>query len=105
MAAYMSTLAVNDTFNHAGLPDKGLPVMEAREFCLKGASMAGRHVGNRKEALAMLKLASQLNTKSWVEPVDMSEIGGKKDVEMVKANKARCRVTLVNQKTMFGSSK
>jgi len=103
MAAYMSTLAVNGTFHHVGLPDKPLPVMKAQDFCPNGAAMAGSHIGNRKEALAMLKLASELNIKSWVETVDISESGCKKAVEMVKANKARYRVTLVNYKSMFGA--
>jgi alcohol dehydrogenase (NADP+) len=103
MAAYMSPLAVNGTFHHVGLPDKPLPVIKAQDFCPNGAAMAGSHIGNREEALAMLKLASELNIKSWVETVDMSESGCNNAVEMVKANKARHRVTLVNYKAVFGA--
>lgn len=98
---YMSTLAVNGTFHHVGLPDKPLPEMKAQDFCPNGAAMSGSHIGNRDEAFAMLNLASKLNIKSWVECIDIGEAGCKEAVQRVKKNNVKYRFTLVNYATAF----
>jgi alcohol dehydrogenase (NADP+) len=98
---YMSTLAINGTFHHVGLPDKPLPVMKAQDFCPNGAAMSGSHIGNREEAFAMLQLASEQNIKSWVETIDIGEIGCKEAVQRVKRNDVKYRFTLVNYKEAF----
>jgi alcohol dehydrogenase (NADP+) len=100
---YMSTLAVNGTFHHVGMPDKPLPEIRAQDFCPNGAAMSGSHIGNRAEALEMLKLASELSVKSWVETIDISAEGCKEAVERVRKNNVRYRVTLVNYKKAFSS--
>lgn len=67
------------------------------------AELAHRsHIGNRTEAIAMLKLASELNIRSWVETIDISEAGCKEAVERVKKNDVKYRFTLVNYKKVFG---
>ncbi|KAJ5979529.1 NADP-dependent alcohol dehydrogenase 6 [Penicillium viridicatum] len=98
---YMSTLAINGTFHHVGLPDKPLPEMKAQDFCPNGAAMSGSHIGNREEAFAMLQLASEQNLKSWVETIDIGEIGCKEAVQRVKRNDVKYRFTLVNYKEAF----
>ncbi|KAH7390065.1 NADP-dependent alcohol dehydrogenase 6 [Cadophora sp. MPI-SDFR-AT-0126] len=98
---YMSTLAVNGTFHHVGLPDKPLPEMRAQDFCPNGAAMSGSHIGNRTEAIAMLSLASERNIKSWVETIDISQEGCKEAVERVKKNDVKYRFTLVNYQKAF----
>jgi alcohol dehydrogenase (NADP+) len=100
---YMSTLAINGTFHHVGLPDKPLPEIRAQDFCTNGAAMSGSHIGNRPEAIAMLKLASERSIKSWVETIDVGELGCKEAVERVKKNDVKYRFTLVNYKKAFSS--
>ena len=98
---YMSTLAVNGTFHNVGLPDEPLPKLMAQDFAPNGAQIGGSHIGNRPEALAMLKLASEKNLKPIIETLDISEAGCKEAVERVKVNKVRYRFTLVNYDKAF----
>ena len=104
MKAYMSTLAVNGEFHNVGLPDKPLPEMMAQDFAPNGSKIAGSHIGSKKEALAMLKLASEKNVHPMIETIDISESGCKKAVEKVKVNDVRYRVTLTNFKKAFGTA-
>lgn len=104
LKTYMSTLAVNGEFHNVGLPDKPLPQMMAQAFTPNGSKMGGSHLGNREEALAMLKLASEKKLKPMIETIDISEAGCKKAVEKVKVNDVRYRVTLTGFHKAFGTS-
>ncbi|MCJ1486096.1 hypothetical protein MMC06_006272 [Schaereria dolodes] len=93
---YMSTLKVNGTLHNVGLPDEPLPQIMAQDFASNGANIGGSHIGNRPEAIAMLKLASDKNLKPMIETLDISEAGCKEAVERVKVNDVRYRFALVN---------
>ncbi|KAI9754685.1 MAG: Rho GTPase [Chaenotheca gracillima] len=102
MTDYMGTLAVNGTFHNVGLPDKPLPQISAFDFMSNGCSIGGSHIGSRPEVLAMLKLASTANLKSWVETIDISEKGCKEAVERVsKGDRVRYRFTLTGYDKAF----
>ncbi|KAM0545357.1 hypothetical protein ACHAPJ_011429 [Fusarium lateritium] len=99
---YMSTLAVNGVFHNVGLPDKPLPTMMVFDYMPGGYSMGASHIGSRPEMLAMLKLASEQNIKSWVQTIDISEDGCKEAVEKVHQGKTKFRVTLTGYDKVFG---
>jgi alcohol dehydrogenase (NADP+) len=75
----------------------------AQDFISNGSKIGGSHIGSKKEALEMLKLASEKNLHPMIEQIDISETGCKKAVEKVKKNDVRYRVTLVNFKHAFGT--
>jgi len=103
LKTYLSTLRVNGTFHNVGLPDKPLPELMAQDFAPNGAHIGGSHLGNRQEALAMLKLAAEKKLKPMIETIDISEAGCKKAVEKVKVNDVRYRVTLTGFHKAFGT--
>ena len=105
LSKYFSTLAINGTFHHVGLPDHPLPQIQAQAFMPNGCKMGGSHIGSRPEALAMLKLASEKNIKSWVEKIPISAKGCKEAVERVKKNDVHYRFTLVDFDSAFGARK
>ncbi|KAI6716460.1 hypothetical protein JHW43_001061 [Diplocarpon mali] len=102
---YMSTLAVNGSFHNVGLPDKPLPAMMAQDFTSNGSTIGGSHLGSKKEAMEMLKLASEKNLKPMIETIDISEEGCGKAVQKVKTNDVRYRVTLTGFHQAFGTGK
>lgn len=103
LTAYMSTLAVNGEFHNVGLPDKPLPELMAQDFVSNGCKIAASHIGSRKEAQAMLKLAADKKIKPMIETIDISEEGCKKAVEKVKVNDVRYRITLTGFEKAFGT--
>jgi len=102
---YMSTLAVNGEFHNVGLPDKPLPQMMAQDFAGNGCKIAGSHIGSKKEAMEMLKLASEKDLHPMIETIDISEEGCSKAVQKVKDNDVRYRVTLTGFHKAFGTGK
>ena len=103
MSEYMSTLNIGGVFHNVGLPDQPLPQIKAQDFSPNGAAISGSHIGNRVEALSMLKLASEKNIKPMIETIDVSEKGCKEAVERVNKNDVRYRFTLVNFDKAFES--
>jgi len=103
LKTYLSTLRVNGTFHNVGLPDKPLPSLMAQDFAPNGAHIGGSHLGNRQEALAMLKLAAEKKLKPMIETIDISEKGCKEAVEKVKRNDVRYRITLTGFHEVFGT--
>jgi alcohol dehydrogenase (NADP+) len=91
---YMSTLAVNGTLHTVGLPDTSLPQFMVQDFASNGSKLGGSHVGSKKEALAMLKLASENNIHPMVETIDISQAGCVRATQMIKTK--MYSVTLVN---------
>ncbi|KAK1533131.1 alcohol dehydrogenase (NADP+) [Colletotrichum paranaense] len=102
LKTYMSTLAVNGVFHNVGLPDKPLPTLTVFDYMPGGYSMAASHIGSRPEMLAMLKLASEQNIKSWAQEINIGESGCKEAVEMVDQGKTRYRAVLVGYDNVFG---
>jgi len=77
LKTYMSTLAINGEFHNVRLPDKLLPELMAQDFISNGSKIGGSHIGSKKEALGMLKLASEKNLHPMIEQIDISETGCK----------------------------
>ncbi|KAH7378154.1 putative NADP-dependent alcohol dehydrogenase 6 [Cadophora sp. MPI-SDFR-AT-0126] len=102
---YMGTLAVNGEFHNVGLPDKPLPQMMAQDFAGNGCKIAGSHIGSKKEAMEMLKLASEKDLHPMIETIDISEEGCSQAVQKVKENEVRYRVTLTGFHKAFGTGK
>lgn len=100
--AYFGTMKVGGRFHNVGLPDANLPQMNVKSFVPGQYYMGASHIGNRPEMLAMFKLASEKNIKSWVETIDISEKGCAEAVERVSKNDIRYRFTLVNYDKVFG---
>ena len=100
---YMSTLAINGEFHNVGLPDKPLPAMMAQDFTPNGSKMGGSHIGNRPEALAMLKLASEKEIHPVIETLQISEKGCAEAVERVSKTDVRYRFSLVGYDKAFGA--
>jgi alcohol dehydrogenase (NADP+) len=103
LSEFLSTLAANGTFHSVGLPDQPLSNFKVQDMAANGSAIATSHIGSRLEMLAMLKLASEKNIKTWVETIDISAKGCKEAVEKVKVNNVRYRFTLVNYDKAFGS--
>lgn len=66
--------------------------------CLIGAS----HLGSRKEALEMLRLAADKGVRTWVEEVDISKEGLKVALERCRASAVRYRFCLTGYDKEFG---
>ena len=98
---YMSTLAVNGIFHNVGLPDQPLPQLKAQDFVPNGSHISGSHIGSRPEMVAMLKLASEKETKPIIETLQVGEQGCKEAVERVKKNDVHYRFTLVGFEKAF----
>lgn len=99
---YFSTLKVMGKFHNVGMPDHPIQNLMLQDLCANCCYLGTSHLGNRKEMLSMLDLASKQNIKSWVETVDISADGCKEVVERVAKGDVRYRFTLVNYDKQFG---
>lgn len=91
------------TYVQVGLPDKPLPEMMAQDFAPNAAKICGSHIGSKKEALEMLKLAAEKKLHPKIETIDISEAGCKEAVQKVYNNDVRYRITLTGFKKAFAS--
>ncbi|KAF1991415.1 NADPH-dependent medium chain alcohol dehydrogenase [Aulographum hederae CBS 113979] len=99
---YFSTLKVMGKFHNVGMPDHPISLM-MQDFAANGCYIGTSHIGNRPEMEAMLELAAKQNIRSWVEEVQISEVGCKEVVERVyKNDRVRYRFTLVGYDEAFG---
>jgi len=89
----ISTLTVHGRFIIVAMPDDALPEIKSQTLASNGVLIGGSHIGSKKEAIEMLKLAAEKGVKSWVEELPMKECG--KAVENVKDGKARYRYVLI----------
>jgi len=92
IVGYMQCLGVHGKMIQVGLPDEELPPLAASALLPNGAFLGGSHIGNKKEALAMLKLAAEKNIKSWIEVFPMKDAG--KAVQGMIDGKSRYRYVL-----------
>ncbi|KAL9054297.1 MAG: hypothetical protein Q9162_004255 [Coniocarpon cinnabarinum] len=102
LPAYFTTMKIGGRFHTVGFGDHPLPSIDAQAFAPGQYYIGASHIGNRPEMLAMLKLVSEKNIKSWVTPIDISEAGCKEVVERVYKNDVRYRFTLTNYDKVFG---
>lgn len=103
LATYLSTLNVGGTFHHVGLPNEPLPQIPATAFVRNNCKMAGSHIGSRREAEQMLKLAAEKSIHPRIETLDISEANAGKGVEKVANNEARYRLVLTGFHEAFGT--
>ncbi|GAA5988860.1 hypothetical protein JCM5350_000987 [Sporobolomyces pararoseus] len=87
----VSCLNINARLHIVAMPDD--------EFKLKSQSLAGNgaeisvnHIGSKKEANAMYKLAAEKGIKTWKQVIPMKDVG--KGVQGVKDNTVRYRYVL-----------
>jgi alcohol dehydrogenase (NADP+) len=73
------------------------------DFTLNGCRITGGHIGNKTEALAMLKLAAEKNVHPLIETIAISEKGCRDAVQKVKTRDVRGCVVLTNFKEAFGT--
>lgn len=89
---FLSTLDVYGKFVCVGLPDEKLPGIHAFTFATNACFLGGSHIGSKKDALAMLKLAAEKNVTPWIEVLPMKDV--KKAIEGMKSGKPRYRYVL-----------
>ena len=72
VAKLVSCLKVGGHIYCLGLPKEGfrLPVMQ---LCGRGAFIGSSHIGSKKEALDMLRLAAEKKIEPWIEVLPMKE--------------------------------
>jgi len=95
LSDFVTCLKVHGTFTSVGLPDAPWEGFSPGVMVPSGAHMNTTHIGSKKEANAMLKLAAEKGIKPIIdELLPMSQAG--KAVEAVKTNKVRYRFVLKN---------
>ena len=83
------------------MPNKSLPTIHATDFLANGCSIGATHIGNRREAIAMLELAAEKNVRSWINSEKMSAEGCQKVITSVRDGSARYRWVLTVQPDSF----
>lgn len=76
---FLTCLDVGKKFVFVGLPDEGLSNVKSQAL-IWGVALSGSHIGCRKEALDMLKLAEEKQVKPWINVLPMA-----KAAEAIKA--------------------
>ena len=89
---FVSMLRVHGNFHSCGLPDKPFEPFAPQDLAANGASISVSHIGSKKEANAMLKLAVEKGVTTWKEVLPMEDVG--KGIQGVKDNKVRYRYVL-----------
>ncbi|KXN81015.1 NADP-dependent alcohol dehydrogenase 6 [Leucoagaricus sp. SymC.cos] len=87
-----SILKVQGRLIIVGLPDNQLPTFKASTLTENAIFIGGSKIGNRQEAIDMLKLAADKGIHPWIELLPMRDAG--KAVTNVKENKVRYRYVL-----------
>ncbi|BGP18308.1 Alcohol dehydrogenase [Rhodosporidiobolus nylandii] len=87
-----SLLKVNGRLHICSMPDDELPAFKSQALAANGATIGVNHIGSKKEANAMLKLAAEKGIRTWKEIIPMSEVS--KGVQGVKDNSVRYRYVM-----------
>jgi len=87
----ISTLNVNGNLHICAMPDDEFK-FQSQTLAGNGASISVNHIGSKKEANAMLKLAAEKGIKTWKQVIPMKDVG--KGVQGVKDNSVRYRYVL-----------
>jgi len=88
----LSTLSVHGKLITVGMPEEALKPMKVQSFAGTGAFFGSSHIGSKKEAIQMLKLAAEKNIKPWTEVMPMSDCS--KAVKRVEENDVKYRFVL-----------
>ncbi|CDZ97100.1 Alcohol dehydrogenase, class V [Phaffia rhodozyma] len=90
----LACLGVHKHFISVGLPDEPLNGVSPAAFINNGCFFGSTHIGNKKEANAMLKLAADKGIKPWIQELPMSKVA--EGVKAVKEGHVRYRYVLHN---------
>lgn len=71
--ATLSTLSVHGKLIFVGMPEEPIKAMRIQAFAGNGAFFGSSHIGSKKEALSMLKLAAEKKIKPWIEVLPMNQ--------------------------------
>ncbi|GAA5852598.1 hypothetical protein JCM3766R1_005376 [Sporobolomyces carnicolor] len=87
----IGTLNINGNLHICAMPDDEFK-FKSQALAGNGASISVNHIGSKKEANAMLKLAAEKGIKTWKQVIPMKDVG--KGVQGVKDNSVRYRYVL-----------
>lgn len=72
LPAMVSALKTNGRLICVGMPEDMIQ-LRVQDLAMRSAMLGSSHIGNKKEALEMLKLAAEKNIKPWIELVPMKD--------------------------------
>ncbi|GAA98437.1 uncharacterized protein L969DRAFT_87055 [Mixia osmundae IAM 14324] len=90
---YISTLVPQGKLVYVGMPEESLGEIKSQQLAGNGAFIGSSHIGSKKEALAMYKLAADKGVKPMLLVLPMKEAG--KAIQLIEDNKQRYRTVLV----------
>ncbi|KAI9838037.1 MAG: hypothetical protein M1819_006191 [Sarea resinae] len=99
---YLGLLDVHGRWISVGLPEGEGMTVNAMQLMKNGVLIGGSHLGSRREVLAMLQLAADKGVRTWVEEIDISDVGLKSAVTRLHQNNVKYRFTLTGYDAQFG---
>ncbi|SHO75990.1 Similar to S.cerevisiae protein ADH6 (NADPH-dependent medium chain alcohol dehydrogenase) [Malassezia sympodialis ATCC 42132] len=87
----ISSLKTDGRLICVGMPEDEIRV-RVQHLAMRSALLGSSHIGNKTEALSMLKLAAEKNIEPWIELVDMKDCS--KAMERVSKGDIRYRFVL-----------
>lgn len=101
LAKYLSMMDVHGKFISVGLPEEEGIVIKAQDLIPNGVSLSTSHIGNREEALQMLKLAADKKLEPWIENVEINQKNLEDALQRMAKNDVRYRFCLVGHEKEF----
>lgn len=89
----LSCLNVNQRLVFVGMPEEGLDNVSSQALSGNGAALASSHIGSKKEANAMLKLAAEKKVEPWIHVHQMKDAA--KAIQAVADTSVRYRSVLI----------
>ena len=94
LQGYLSLLKPGGRLCFVGLPEAGLPKINAATMILNNVSMCGSAIGSPAEISEMLHLMKEHKIEGWIKKFDMKDVN--KAVPSMDKGEARYRYVLVN---------
>ncbi|KAK4684218.1 hypothetical protein P7C73_g5972, partial [Tremellales sp. Uapishka_1] len=88
-----STLDVGCRLVFVGMPEDGLSNITSQTLSGNGASLGSSHIGSKKEAIQMLKLAADKQVHPWINVIPMKDAA--KAIKAVEDSTVRYRTVLM----------
>lgn len=98
---YLSMIDVRGHFISVGMPAEGGFTLSAMDMVLNGVLIGASHIGNRRQVLDMLQLASEKGIKPWVEEMELNEENLILAMQKMMDSKARFRITMTGYSKAF----
>ena len=89
----LSCLDIEKKLVFVGMPEDGLSGITSQTLSGNAAALASSHIGSKKEAVGMLKLAEEKGVKPWINVLQMKDAA--KAIKAVEDNSVRYRSVLV----------